>query len=328
MSEKVTCYVCPRLCELGPGQTGFCRARTNKDGDIVSNHEGKISAGCFDPVEKKSLYHFHPGKELLSLGGWGCNLNCFYCQNYSISQHDYEPHKAYPMSGQDILTRLQSRPEKAIGVSFTYNEPMVNYEYMLGISTIMRQNHHLVAVSTNGCITPEYSQILLACADALTVSFRGFSVDSCEAVCGFGGAYQYAQDVVEKALERGVHTEVTYIVIPDLTSVGEIGQFYKWVKSLGVPVPVHLLGYVPYNRGLRPATTLDELKETWMCSLPYELPFVYAENCQNDVDLHTTRCPKCSSKLIERDDVELLHIYLRDDNTCPTCGSTLSPLVR
>lgn len=157
--RKAVCWLCPHRCHLSDGQTGFCRARQNQGGIIRSLSYGLLTSAALDPIEKKPLYHFRPGSMILSLGSFGCNLRCPFCQNYTISQagRDGFEGQQLPMdrtSPKEIVAAAQRLEETSgnIGVAFTYNEPLVGYEFVYDTARLLKEAGLAVVLVTNGQI--------------------------------------------------------------------------------------------------------------------------------------------------------------------------------
>ncbi len=164
--NKVKCLLCPHECTIAPGKTGICKVRSNQNGVLQLDVYGLLSATHFDPIEKKPLYHFHPGKEIFSLGSLGCNFKCKCCQNHHISQvGKAEYNRLQEISVLEILRQVKSSPEN-IGVAYTYNEPVVWYEFMLDIAKELSKNQYKNVLVSNGFINKDPLLKLLEYIDA------------------------------------------------------------------------------------------------------------------------------------------------------------------
>ena len=180
--RKAVCWLCPHRCHLSDGQTGFCRARQNQGGIIRSLSYGLLTSAALDPIEKKPLYHFRPGSMILSLGSFGCNLRCPFCQNYTISQagRDGFEGQQLPMdrtSPKEIVAAAQRLEETSgnIGVAFTYNEPLVGYEFVYDTARLLKEAGLVVVLVTNGQIEKDPWLQLLPYVDAVNIDLKGFT---------------------------------------------------------------------------------------------------------------------------------------------------------
>ena len=181
---KKTCELCPHRCELEEGQTGFCRARQNRDGQIISINYGKVTALALDPIEKKPLRHFYAGKNILSVGSFGCNLRCPYCQNHTISMANAAQTVSCYISPEELVVRALERiPDGNIGIAYTYNEPLIGYEYVRDCAMLAKEKQLKNVVVTNGCIAEEAFQKLLPWIDAWNIDLKGFKNASYGQLC-------------------------------------------------------------------------------------------------------------------------------------------------
>ena len=173
-NNDILCGLCPHECRIKPGKSGICKVRKNTDGKLLSLVYGRPVAIHFDPIEKKPLYHFYPGTPILSIGTPGCNLKCFYCQNSEISQveHTLFPGKVYAPS--EIIHLAASNPDNT-GIAYTYNEPVIFFEYLVDIASMAKDTGLKNVMVTNGFINRDPLQQLLECIDAFSVDLKAFS---------------------------------------------------------------------------------------------------------------------------------------------------------
>ena len=173
---KATCRICPRACEIEEGGLGFCRARTNRNGTVVCENYARVTALALDPIEKKPLRRFHPGSKILSVGSYGCNMNCAYCQNCEISMARAEYVEWREIQPNELIARAQTLTTAGnIGVAFTYNEPLVGYEYVLDSAKLAKERGLFVVLVTNGMICSDPWQKLLPYMDAANIDLKVFS---------------------------------------------------------------------------------------------------------------------------------------------------------
>lgn len=263
--RKSVCWLCPHHCHLSDGQTGFCRARQNQDGIIRSLSYGLLTSAALDPIEKKPLYHFRPGSMILSLGSFGCNLRCPFCQNYTISQagRDGFEGQQLPMdrtSPKEIVAAAQRLEETSgnIGVAFTYNEPLVGYEFVYDTARLLKEAGLAVVLVTNGQIEKDPWLHLLPYVDAVNIDLKGFTQSFYDWI---GGDLKTTKAAIEMAAEQGVHVEVTTLVIPGRNDRDEeMAAEAEWLAGLSAELPLHLSRYFPRYRLKIPMTPVETLQ--------------------------------------------------------------------
>jgi len=209
--SKVRCYLCPHNCVIKPGGLGVCRARKNVDGDLYSLNYGKITSIALDPIEKKPLYRFHPGKEILSVGTFGCNFKCSFCQNWRIAHEDARTADITPEQLAGKAEELTAAGN--IGIAYTYNEPSIWYEFVYETAKIARAKKLENVLVTNGFISREPLENLLPYIDAMNIDVKAFTDKFYKDICK--GALEHVKETVEIAAAK-CHVEVTTLVIPVL----------------------------------------------------------------------------------------------------------------
>jgi len=252
------CPVCFRHCDLAEGQVGFCQARTNQHGRIVPRNYGAITSIALDPIEKKPLRLFHPGSKILSLGSYGCNLRCPFCQNYEISQRDLS-------SEADILTpemvlayAKELLPQGNIGVAYTYNEPLVSYEFVRDCGKLVHENCLLNVLVTNGTATLEILNEILPFMDAMNIDLKGFSPEFYQYV---GGDFQMVKDFIATSAKK-CHVELTTLIIPGHNdSLAMMEEEASWIASLDPAIALHITRYFPCYKEKAPPTELAVLEK-------------------------------------------------------------------
>ncbi|NLI90973.1 MAG: AmmeMemoRadiSam system radical SAM enzyme [Peptococcaceae bacterium] len=309
MTEVVECDLCPHHCKLAEGRTGFCKARTAKGGEIISLTFGEVASVHLDPIEKKPLYHFFPGSWILSAGGYGCNLKCFYCQNHEISQKVEPGHKVSP----EQLARF-SEEDESIGICFTYSEPLVWYEMIARTAPLVKKQGGKVLLVSNGIIEEKYLENLIPFLDAANIDIKGFTEEFYRKHTG--GKLEWVLRTVEKLAPK-VHTEITTLVIPTLNdSPDEIKGLASWLAKLDAPVAWHLSRYFPMYQCDIPPTEEKKLRELWGLAKDY-LPYVYLGNMAGG---NNTYCPQCGSEVIKRGREITMHTK---DSKCQRCGKEI-----
>ena len=269
MSEKsgakAVCWLCPNRCHLADGQTGFCRARQNQGGIIRSLNYGLLTSAALDPIEKKPLYHFHPGSHILSLGSFGCNLRCPFCQNYTISQAgpDGFAGQRLPLdrvTPKEIVAAAQRLEETSgnIGVAFTYNEPLVGYEFVYDTARLLKEVGLATVLVTNGQIEKDSWLHLLPYIDAVNIDLKGFTQAFYDWI---GGDLETTKAAIAMAAEEGVHVEVTTLVIPGKNdSAAELAAEAEWLAGISAELPLHLSRYFPRYQSKIPMTPVETLQ--------------------------------------------------------------------
>ncbi|MEM0493065.1 MAG: AmmeMemoRadiSam system radical SAM enzyme [Candidatus Thermoplasmatota archaeon] len=318
--DKVQCILCPHNCILSKGATGRCGVRINKDGRLYSLIYGACSSVAIDPIEKKPLYHFHPGSSALSFGSVGCNLSCRHCQNYTISTADVN----------DIPLR-EIQPEEAVklakksgssSISWTYNEPTIWYEYTLDTAKIAKSEDVHTTYVTNGYINSEPLKTIAPHLDAMNIDVKAFTERFYREVCK--ASLRPVLMTCELAKNLGIHIELTYLVIPGYNdSINEIKDFVSWVKDkLGLDTPVHFSRFHPDHKMTDvEATPLETLKRIYETASK-ELYYVYLGNVPYG-DYEHTYCYKCRSLCVERHGFSAEIKGLYDNGTCKKCGSKI-----
>ncbi|MCL2352640.1 MAG: AmmeMemoRadiSam system radical SAM enzyme [Firmicutes bacterium] len=263
--DRLRCRLCPHLCAVGPGGTGLCGVRRNAGGVLYAESYGRFTSLALDPVEKKPLRRFHPGRRILSAGGYGCNMRCPYCQNSDISQQ-------IPDDSQDGRTETEYIPpekmlalalaiEGNLGVAFTYNEPLIAVEYLLDTAPLLKENGLASVLVTNGLVNPGPLEELLPYIDAMNIDIKGFT----PAFYGkLGGDLETVKETVRLCAAR-CHVEVTTLVIPgENDGDGEMEALCGWLASVSPELPLHLSRFFPRwrmtEREPTPVNTLRRLE--------------------------------------------------------------------
>lgn len=262
MEEAVAaCGLCPHHCKLAAGQTGFCAARTNVGGTIVCTNGGKLVSIALDPIEKKPLYHFHPGSVILSVGSYGCNLTCPFCQNYEISRAQAGELRAEDVPPARLAALATDARQRygSIGVAFTYNEPLVSYEYVIDCARLLHEKNFAVVLVTNGQICDAPLQNLLPHVDAMNIDLKGFTQTFYDWI---GGNLETTKNTIAHAVRAGVHVEVTTLVIPGRNDdEKEMDVEARWLASISSEIPLHLSRYFPRYRCDIPMTPMETLRQ-------------------------------------------------------------------
>ena len=237
------CGVCMHHCRLEEGQTGRCRARRNVKGRIESVNYGRCTALALDPVEKKPLQRFYPGKKVLSVGSFGCNMSCPFCQNFEISMAGEQELESVPFSPKELAKQAEAlRTRGNIGIAFTYKEPLVGYEDVRDTAREVRKRGMKNILVTNGAFTEETEDAVLSYIDAMNIDLKGFTESYYKKL---GGDLETVKAFIEKAV-KVCHVELTTLVVPgENDSVSEMQNLAKWTASLSCEIPLHVTRFFP-----------------------------------------------------------------------------------
>ena len=276
-----SCNVCFRKCEIREGSTGFCGVRSCRDGKVVCDNYGRVTSLALDPIEKKPLRRYYPGSAVLSVGSFGCNLRCPFCQNHDISwsQESFVyGKKAEKFSPEDILRAALSCADRGnIGVAYTYNEPLVGYEFVRDCAKLIRDAGMKNVMVTNGTASVDVLEELLPYIDAMNIDLKGFSEEYYRKT--LGGSLEMVKEFIERAA-WGCHVELTTLIVPgENDSLEEMERMSSWIAGLDSEIPYHISRFFPgFHMTDRQATDVRlvyELAEVAKKKLKY----VYTGNC-------------------------------------------------
>ncbi|MCP3967147.1 MAG: AmmeMemoRadiSam system radical SAM enzyme [Lentisphaerae bacterium] len=253
-NDKVKCLLCPRGCVIAPERIGFCGVRKNIDGDLYSLSYGRPVALNVDPIEKKPLAEFMPGTTTFSLGTFGCNLSCSFCQNDSLARGSYSEAEFEHYVSPENIIELALR-HKCKSVAFTYNEPTVFAEYAIDIAKLAHENNLKTVLVTNGYITPEAACDLYPLIDAANIDMKGFTPEFYATMTG--SELQPVLHAIKYFYELKRHVEVTNLVIPERNDSDEmIENWLDWVEeNMDKSIPLHFSAFHPAFKLLDVAKT-------------------------------------------------------------------------
>ena len=272
-----TCEICPHHCRLNAGEIGKCRARINDGEKIAALNYGEITSIALDPIEKKPLYRFFPGTKILSVGSYGCNLNCPFCQNFEISMADsnFPTRKISPL--ELVNTALKYYYSHGnIGIAFTYNEPFISYEFVRDTSHILKNIGLKSVLVTNGTVASGALKKILPLIDAMNIDLKGFSQKIYDYL---GGDFETVKNTIEIAAQS-CHVEVTTLIVPDMNDTEEeMRTESKWLASISPKIPLHVSRFFPrYKVTDRPPTDVEKIYR--LAEVAREnLNYVYTGNC-------------------------------------------------
>lgn len=311
-NDIIQCDLCPHNCIINNNKTGICKVRKNIDGQLYTLNYAKLSAFGIDPIEKKPFYHFYPQAEVLSLGSWGCNLSCQFCQNWQISQQ--KPHLK-EFKAKDIV---QKALDKNIDIiAYTYSEPTVFYEYMLETAQIAAEKGLKNVMVSNGFINEEPLKKLIPFLDAANIDLKAFNDSFYQKICN--GGLEAVKNTI-KILAQELHLEVTTLIVTELNdNLIELQALFKWLADINSEIPIHLSRYYPAYKLEKQPTDLNFMKKVYHEAKKY-LDNVYLGNTiiENTAD---TFCKSCGKKLIMRKSYKVKNKL--DNNQCPNCGEDI-----
>ncbi len=257
--EHIVCLLCPHGCRLKESQLGRCQVRQNVEGKLYSLNYALCSSIAMDPIEKKPLNRFFPGSYVLSVGSYGCNFTCSYCQNWSISQEIPPTREISAQQLADLAQKYHREYPKCIGVAYTYSEPLIWYEFVLDSAQRVKRYGLNNVLVTNGYIRPEPLSRLLEYIDAVNLDIKGFSQAYYAKFCG--GRLENVLDNVTLIADR-CHLEVTTLLVPgENDSEQEIEALAQFLAGINPQIPLHLTRYFPnYHLDLPPTprTTMEQ----------------------------------------------------------------------
>jgi len=316
----VQCELCPKGCIIAPGQSGECRVRVNIDGVLRSVVYGYPCSASIDPVEKKPLFHFLPGTEILSIATVGCNLHCKNCQNWEISQANPERSRAFSCSPEKVVSL--ARQYNCPSVAYTYTEPIIYYEYTCDTGKLAREAGIRNVLVTAGYASEEPWRRLLEVVDAANIDLKSISDAFYRDICA--ATLKPVQNALVVAKSMGVWVEVTNLVIPTLNDQPEeIRQLSMWVRAnLGKETPLHFSGFTPmYRMRHLPPTSLQTLETARDIAISEGLEHVYIGNRRTEKG-ENTYCPECRRLLVKRVGYTVVQNRLTDGK-CLNCGTEI-----
>ncbi|MFO8132847.1 MAG: AmmeMemoRadiSam system radical SAM enzyme [Thermoplasmatota archaeon] len=321
---RVQCHLCPHECVIADGKRGICGVRENRGGTLISLIYASCSSVTPDPIEKKPLYHFHPGSSALSLGTVGCNLRCLHCQNFTISQADPDEHRMMELPPEQAVET--AKRQGCQGIAYTYNEPSIWWEYTHDSAKLAKQAGLYTAYVTNGYTSSRAIREIAPYLDAANVDVKSMSDSFYREICG--ARLQPVLDACTTYRDEGVHLELTYLVIPGHNGGGEdIEAFSSWVRDeLDDETPIHFSAFYPAHEMTDvPRTTRQQLLDAYDIAKETGIRYVYLGNVPHG-DYENTYCPQCNELLIERHGFTAQIVGL-DGTACKNCGEEI-PVVR
>ena len=274
---RVECLLCPHHCRISDGKTGICRSRRNRGGTLISEVYAKPCALAIDPIEKKPLYHFHPGTTCLSIACTGCNFRCLNCQNHDISQAAPSDVNHYELSPEDIVALCQKH--HCPGIAYTYTEPLTYIEYIIDCARLAHKAGLWNILVTAGYVCQEPLKDLLPYLDAANIDLKSFSDDIYNKVSG--GHLQPVLDTILTMHEAGVWIELTNLIIPGVNdNLDMIRQMCRWLVENGLAnAPLHFSRFFPrYKMQDKSPTPIQTLRSTKQVAEEEGITNVYLGN--------------------------------------------------
>lgn len=319
VGNKTRCNVCARRCVIPSGGQGWCRTRENRAGTLLTLIYGDVSSQAANPIEKKPLFHFHPGSWCYTVGSWSCNFGCPWCQNWDIS-------KVTSDGGEFISPRRMielTERSGCDGTSISFNEPTLSLEWSLEVFRLAKARGFYNTFVTNGYLTPEALDMLIAAGlDAMNVDVKGDAAGVRKYCKGVDVNHVWA--ACRLARRRSVHVEITTLVVPTVNDASDVLHDIaaRIAGELGPEVPWHVSGYYPAYHFAVPPTSFRTLERAWHIGREAGLEFVYVGNVPGH-RYDNTYCPQCSMLLIERRGFEVVSNHLQQGR-CPWCQRSIA----
>ncbi|MGZ8461801.1 MAG: AmmeMemoRadiSam system radical SAM enzyme [Candidatus Deferrimicrobiaceae bacterium] len=307
------CGLCPHRCLIPEQKRGLCKVRENRGGRLFALTYGMVSAVQFDPVEKKPLYHFHPGRPILSIGSVGCNFHCGFCQNYHLVEC------SVPLSPVPIPDLVRAaRREGAVGISYTYNEPLIGFEFVMDCAREFRKAGMANVLVTNGYVLPEPLAELLPLVDAMNIDLKSMDPEFYRKICG--GTLAPVLDTIRESA-KSTHVEITNLLVTgENDSEESIRAVVDFVAGVDPEIPLHFSRYTPMYRFTAPPTPLARLAAAHRIARE-KLPYVYVGNYPLE-GAENTVCPSCGAVVVRRQGYRTDRSGLAG-NRCASCSATL-----
>ncbi len=310
----IECQLCPHFCKIKPGHQGLCRSRKHEDNKLWAIDYGKSTSIALDPIEKKPLYHFHPGSKTLSIAPNSCNMRCPFCQNWEISQNEV---RTEFLSPETLLKMFKEH--SCIGVSYTYTEPLMWFEYLLDAGAMIHQAGGKNILVTNGLINEEPLSEILPLIDAMNIDLKTMNSEIYEKT--LGGDLDAVMKTIETA-HKHCHIEITNLLVTGLNDRKyDINRLIDYVSSIDKNIPIHFSRYYPNYHYDKPPTPEKRLEYAYV-QAKEKMNYVYLGNILTD-EGSNTNCPKCNNLLIERVAFQAMIIGLKG-NTCKNCGEKIN----
>lgn len=323
--DRIRCGLCPHACLIAEGARGWCGARGVEDGELHALTYGLVSSIAVDPIEKKPVFHYFPGVDVLSLGSVGCSMHCGHCQNWQISRSSVDEGAVslrYVSPEQVVAAAVR---EGCPGIAFTYNEPAIWLEYVLDCGRLAHEQGLFVVMVTNGYVTPEGLDAFAEVVDVWRVDVKAFSAEPFRHLCKVPHPEIVREQAVRAKHVHGMHVECVTNVVPGVNdSAEELTAIGHWIASeLSADTPWHVTGFTPYLEFAdTPPTPLSTLERAQEIGHAEGLHFVYLGNA-NAPGGEDTICPTCGDRVVTRRGFRVVADDLARDGQCGSCGRDL-----
>lgn len=316
-SNYAECLLCPHNCKIYENKYGLCLARYFENSKLYAKNYGCVSAIAIDPIEKKPLYHFYPQGQILSIGSYGCNFKCQFCQNYDISQNIIYTNKILPSDIVELLNK--NNYNNYIGVAYTYNEPLISFEFLLDTMPMIKEYGFKNVIVSNGFINESPLEKLIKFIDAANIDLKTFNEKKYKEICA--GKLNTVLNTIKKLFESNIWIEITQLIVPGINdNIEEFKKSVKFIANLSPDIPLHLSRYFPHYKFTNPPTPINTLKKFYEIAKE-KLNFVYIGNIISKSE-SSTYCPNCGKLLIERIGYEIKNNL--NKNKCKYCSNVIA----
>ena len=323
--DRVRCGLCPHACLISEGDRGWCGARGVEGGKLRAYTYGLVSSIAVDPIEKKPVFHYCPGADVLSLGSSGCSMRCGHCQNWQISRPKGDDGTVALRYVEPSAVVEAALREECAGVAFTYNEPVIWLEYVLDVGRLAREAGLFNVMVTNGYVTSAGLDAFAEVVDVWRVDIKAFSEAPFRRLCHVSHPETVREQAVRAKHVHGMHVECVTNVVPTVNdSEEELRAIAHWMATeLGPETPWHVTRFIPYLEFADlPTTPMETLERARDIGHDEGLRFVYLGN----VDVpgaEDTLCPTCGDMVVSRRGFDVLADNLSADGRCGSCGAEL-----
>jgi pyruvate formate lyase activating enzyme len=317
--DAIRCGLCPHACRIRRGAVGVCGVRRNVGGTLIALTYGRVSSVAVDPIEKKPVFNYHPGTLVLSLGSVGCTMKCGHCQNWQISRAGVEDGALSDLPPDRIVPL--ARAHGCAGVAFTYNEPVIQAEYVRDCSRLAHDAGLFTIMVTNGYITTEGLDYLAGAVDVWRVDVKGMTDQAYRTLCRVPSVEPVLRAAERAKKVHGMHVEVVTNVVPGINDdESQLTDLARWIaEELGPETPWHITRFFPYlDFADKPPTPLTTLRLARDIGVAAGLHYVYLGNV-SEPGSEDTRCPGCGDVLVKRDGYTVLE-SAGVGGSCPGCG--------
>jgi len=272
-SKGIVCKLCPHACFIEDNRIGFCGVRENVNNTLFASSYGAVTSLVLDPIEKKPLYHFQRGNKIVSIGGYGCNFRCGFCQNHKISMEYKKANIDFMPPEMIIQFATAARSNGNIGIAYTYNEPLIGYEFIVDCATLAKKNGLKNVLVTNGYINKGPLVELLPLVDALNIDIKAFNNRTYDK---FAGTLEPVLETIQTAY-RTCHLELTTLVVPG-DNENDIENISRWIAKIDPNIPFHLSRFFPRHKYINAQQTPKEIMYKAKETAERYLTYVYLGN--------------------------------------------------